>query len=123
MATRFPVLLSLLLVFAACGEDATEKNTVLIQGRWAIYKALRNHKVTGTLEGIYFQFDNNGALTTNLPTGPEEPAPFVVKNSRLEHQYPGKAVVYDIISLNDSLLTLGLELRGIPFELYLKKEK
>lgn len=61
-------------------------------------------------------------MITNLPVGPEQYMPFEVKDNKLT-QKSTPAIAYEIRTLNDTALVLGLELRGMQFELHLQKQK
>jgi hypothetical protein len=118
----FPLglVLAISLFFAACQEDTTDKNKAYLSGRWELYKGLRNKKPTETLAGIYFEFNSNGMMKTNLPVGPEGQVPFELsKNTIL--QKSNKPVQYEIRQICDTTMLLTLETRGMPFELYLRK--
>lgn len=109
--------LSLVLLLAAC-ENETEQNRVAVVGRWEVHKALRNQKETETLAGTYFEFKADGKMQTNLPVGTEEPADYTVqKNEIVQNSTP--PISYLIQNVSDSALTLGLELRGMEFQLFL----
>lgn len=111
-----------LIAFAqiGCEPDSSPQNRVLLNGKWQIFKAFRNQKQTETLDGVYFTFYENGKMITNLPVGPEQEMEFDF-NKNIIRQKGSKVLEYQITTLNDSILVLGIELRGIPFELQLRR--
>lgn len=113
------LVISCLLLFNACDDD-TEKTRASILGRWELVAGFRNQKRTETLQGVYFQFDANGKMITNLPVGTEAPTDYDLRQNEIL-QKGQQPVVYYIKSATDSMLVLTAELRGIPFEFQLQK--
>ena len=102
----------------SCTDDS--QNTALLYGRWELVQGFRNQKVTETLTGTYFRFGSDGKMQTNLPIGPEDPVDFTVDGSEIV-QKSTPPVRYQIQELTDSLLVLNLELRGMQFEMHLRR--
>lgn len=120
MPSRFSALFLIALFLASC-DDTTEHNRATVVGRWELTKAMRNQRETGVLAGIFFDFGADGKMLTNLPVTPEPMATeYEVKKSELIQQLPSP-ITYHIEALSDSILVLGLEMRGIPFQLQLRK--
>lgn len=116
----FALFLLTALVAVAC-DDATEKNRTALIGHWELTKALRNQRETGLLANIFFDFEPDGKMLTNLPVAPEPSATdYEVANDEIVQQLP-QPLHYRIQTLNDSVLVLGLEMRSIPFELQLRR--
>lgn len=59
-------------------------------------------------------------MTTNLPVGADAPTDFELKKNEI-HQKSPQPVVYKIQSATDSTLVLAMEMRGVQFEMQLKK--
>lgn len=109
------------LLVAACGGGGREEKTqISIQGYWKLVKGLRNQRETETLQGVFFQFDADGKMMTNLPVGADVPTEYELKKNEI-HQKTPQPVVYVIQSATDSMLVLTLELRGAQFEMHLQK--
>jgi hypothetical protein len=123
MPFRFSALLlsvAALMTLSAC-DDPTDKNRTALVGHWELTKALRNQRETGLLADIFFDFDPDGKMLTNLPVAPEPlPVAYEVMGEELVQKLP-QPITYHIQSLNDSVLVLSLEMRSIPFELQLRK--
>ncbi|MEQ1743935.1 MAG: hypothetical protein ABMA02_00790 [Saprospiraceae bacterium] len=103
----------------SCIEDS--KNTLpSVEGRWEIIRGLRNGRETGTLSGTYFRFGADGKMITNLPIGPEVPVEFELSKTIIQ-QKGASPMEYSVLSLNDTTLVLGFEMRGMQFEMYLRK--
>lgn len=107
------------LFLPAC-DDKPATPPVSVLGRWELAKGFRNKKETETLTGVYFNFDGNGKMQTNLPVGSENPTDYELKKNEIRQKSP-QPVTYMILSASDSTLVLALEIRGMPFELHLKK--
>jgi hypothetical protein len=109
------------LHWLSCIEDGN-KNSTALEGRWDLVKGLRNQQETGTLSGTYFQFGADGKMITNLPVGPEVAMEYDLSQSTIQ-QKSNPPVEYTIRSISDTTLVLSLEMRGMQFELYLRRAK
>lgn len=108
-----------LLLLIACDDDSG-KIQASIHGRWELVKGFRNQKETETLQGVFFHFDPDGKMITNLPTGADAPTDYELNKNEI-HQKSPQPVVYKIQSVTDSTLVLAMEMRGILFEMQLQK--
>jgi hypothetical protein len=108
-----------LLFFAAC-DGNNEKTKASILGRWELAKGLRNQKETETLTGVFFQFGADGKMTTSLPVGADKPTDYEINKNEILQKSP-QPVTYNIQDVTDSTLVLTMEMRGVQFELQLKK--
>jgi hypothetical protein len=124
MTARFCALPLFGMAFCAllisCNSEVVVKNKAMLTGRWELYKALRNQKATETLDGTYFTFSDAGKMATNLPVGPEGECDFELSANQIK-QKSAKPLTYNIVELSDSTLTLSIELRGMPFELFMHR--
>ncbi len=116
----FPLLLPFLLI-TACVDDP-KINSLSVEGRWELVRGLRNGQETGTLSGTYFQFGADGKMITNLPVGPEVSVDYEQSKSTI-YQKSASPIEFLIRSLNDSSMVLGFELRGMQFELFLRRKE
>jgi hypothetical protein len=114
------VAFSVAMAQIACEPDSSAQTRGLLNGHWSIFKAFRNQKQTETLDGVYFNFGENGKMVTNLPVGPEVETDFDLNKNIIRQKGP-KVLEYQVVQVNDSILVLGIELRGMPFELHLHK--
>lgn len=119
MLFRFLSLAFASLLFSAC-ENETEKNQAALVGRWQLTKGFRNKNETHTLQGVYYQFGADGKMQTNLPIGAETPTDYVVQQGDIE-QRSAQPVKYHILSLNDSVLVMSLDMQGVPFEFHFRR--
>jgi len=118
--TFFPVFcLSALLALPSC-EDTSEKTQAAIIGHWELTKALRNERETGTLEGVYFDFYVDGKMETNLPVGADVPVEYEVDKTEILQKTP-QPIRYQAVTMEDSLLVLKMEVRGMAFEMHLRR--
>ncbi len=111
--------ISVFALLTACEEESKIDKRSL-EGRWEIVKGLRNQRETETLSGTYFLFEKNGKMMTNLPVGPEVLTDFEFAKDKI-HQKSSPVVEYQILELTDTSLTLGLELRGMQFEMHFRR--
>lgn len=113
--------ISVIALLTACEEESKiDKHS--LEGRWEIIKGLRNQTETETLSGTYFLFEGNRKMMTNLPVGPEELTDFEVAKDKI-HQKSSPIIEYQILELTDTSLILGLELRGMQFEMHFMRAK
>ncbi len=116
----FPVFcMSALLALPSC-EDTSEKTQAAIIGHWELTKALRNDRETGTLEGVYFDFKADGKMQTNLPVGADVPVEYEVEKTEIVQKTP-QPIRYQVATVEDSLLILKMEVRGMTFEMQLRR--
>ncbi len=93
-----------------------------LQGRWELTTAYRNNRLTETLAGTYYLF-NEDQVTTNLtPDGQERTYHFKRDKDHIRLQDETDFMTFEIDSLNDSLLQMRTEIRGFKFLLALKKQ-
>ena len=116
----FIILGSASVVFlAACGDD-TASTQSSITGRWELIKGFRNQKETETLTGVFFQFGADGKMQTNLPVGADAPTVYELRRNEI-HQKSPQTVTYFIQNVTDTTLVLAMEMRGMQFEMHLRK--
>ncbi len=116
----FHLSLGILLIGSCDGEQQPAYSAQSLQGRWELVRGFRNHRETKTLEGVYFLFETDGKMTTNIPVGPEQPSPFEIRKDTIDHKTVPQ-MKYVIVAHSDSTLVLAFSLRGLPFELHLKR--
>jgi hypothetical protein len=113
------LLLTIALTLPAC-KNESELNRLKLLGKWELTTGKRNGNETESLSGTTFSFNADNKMETNLPVGIESPADFEVSAKEISQK--GRSVVkYKIIDITETTLTLGLEMRGTEFEMYLKK--
>jgi hypothetical protein len=122
--TPYSVSIAALLVLLTscnrCHPGAGDAAHSALLGRWEIAHASRNGKPTETLTGVYFEFNADGKMLTNLPVGPETPVDYEVKGKELvqKNELP---ITYTIQSVSDSSLILNVDIRGMQFEMQLQR--
>ncbi len=119
-SSAFCCLTSLLIWSCDYAEKKPEIAAANLQGRWELTRGFRNQRETQTLTGTYFLFSADGKLTTNLPIGIEAPLPYEISQSTIRHQ-TSPTTTYEVLQHTDSTLVLSLSLRGLPFELHLRR--
>ncbi len=124
MTSFSPSALCCLTALLIWGCDYAEKKPEIaaadLQGRWELTRGFRNQRETQTLIGTYFLFSADGKLTTNLPIGIEAPLPYEIAQNTIRHQ-TSPITTYEVLQHTDSTLVLSLSLRGLPFELHLRR--
>jgi hypothetical protein len=114
------LILGILTLNTGC-EDEKTKQQALLTGRWELVRGFRNAKETETLDGTYFRFEEQGKMQTNLPLGANENAvDFTLDKNEIIQSGP-MPIKYTIQKLTDTELILVLELRGMQFEMHMKR--
>ena len=105
--------------FIAC-ESEPENVDAHLYGRWEIISATRAGQPTKTFSDLYYEFDQEGKMRTNLPLGQGE-SPFTLDGNTVKQETEQMTVAYNIESINDSLLVMSTVLRDTPFRFNLRK--
>lgn len=92
-----------------------------VPGYWAVETAFRDKQETQLLKGVFFQFNPDGTMSTNLPNITAENTGYEVKNNIII-QSGNNPMQYEVIGEPDSTLVLSMVISNTPFELHLKKE-
>lgn len=120
---HFPALFASLLLTVllfSCGSEPG--NTAeLITGRWNIDQAYRDGQQTGTLDELFFVFNEDGTMRTNL-SGAEEEAAYEVDGNVIRQRDSRIEADYEVLEITDSTLVLTTELRNFRFRFDLKKQ-
>ncbi len=121
---KFLPLFFLNVVFLACEPEPKtpvyEKQDLI--GQWELTEAWRNNRKTETLVGTYYNFDDNGHMSTNFNLDMQE--------SSYEYEFDGRQItqkgeeetVYHIDSLTSSTLIFSTTFHNFPFKLALTKK-
>jgi len=108
------------LTIVSCEDDnATQESDLL--GKWNITQAFRDNKPTTTMDEMYFEFAEEGILTTNM-TGEAEAYQFEVDDEQISQRAGTIDADYKIESRLDNELTLTTTLGGKSFRMTLERE-
>lgn len=75
MIGRYLKILILIAFLAGCSSE--DRTSELLLGQWEVKEAVRQHRPTSTLDGLFFEFTED-SLFTNLPV--LENFPYVYEN-------------------------------------------
>lgn len=92
----------------------------LIEGRWELKQATRNGEVVEALTDLYFEFDGEGNMQTNLPV-PNPGNTYEINKNELTQQGSNGSINYTIETINESDLVLSTVLQGAPFQFKLNR--
>lgn len=101
----------------SCNSTQKGPSEQMLAGDWSLEAATRDNVETGTLENLFLQFDStNKKVRTNIFGGTDDYS-FNLKGDSIllndENQF--KLV---IVSLEDSLLVMQMEINQTPFKLW-----
>ena len=112
----------LLMGILACGSEPQEEESPnQLLGRWDIRQAMRNGQPTESLDDLYFEFFQDGKMSTNLNNGTIENASYEVEGNTIRQRESQFPVDYTIEEVNDSILVLSTEIRNYKFKFLLDK--
>ncbi len=106
--------------FFACTQEKQDDYSDKILGNWNIREAKRNGDPTESLAGLFFEFQKDGAMRTNL-SGTEETAAYKLVDNKILQRQSQIEADYTIESVTDSTLTLTTTLRSYNFHFLLAK--
>ena len=122
----FTLLISAGFLLISCGDEqqTTETDTSKDQlaQHWELTSAERNGKKTETLRDAYFDLKVDGSAVINLD-GNAQNAQWDTEDNFLkisDTQSDFLSTGYAISNLQDSTMTLSVELRNIPFVMHFK---
>jgi len=114
------LLLAIIGPLCTSCESEPENAEEYLFGRWEIVNATRDGQVAQTLSDLFYVFNPDGTMRTNLPLGKAE-SEFQIEGSTIEQDLGEKTVTYQIESINDSLMTLSTEMRNTQFRFNFRK--
>jgi len=114
---------TLLLLLTACGSDTTvQDQKALLVGRWNLVEGQRNGKITDSLRDTYFEFTEDGKMSTNLPIKGGMNSPYdIVDNAIMQTIINEIQIKYEIVELTPAALKLTANLRGYDFVFSMEK--
>ncbi len=113
------VFLSALLLLG-CGEDL-EKEQLLL-GKWSLEKAFRGENKTELLNHLFFEFQEEGMMTTNINNGQLEQGKYTLSGDIIHQTESSLNLDLTLKSLTDSTLVIQTSIRGMPFEFYFVRD-
>lgn len=117
---RFTLLLALVSMIWSC-EDDNPQYALDLPGRWEVVNAFRDQAVTESLRGLFFDFQKEGKLITNL-SGTEEEYTYELTEEQLLQRDGPISADYTIEQLTADTLILQTVLRKKHFRLIMEKE-
>lgn len=116
----------LLILCSQCAsEPAKEKEPTLeevLPGSWELVSASRNGKPTTTLEGVYFNFDSLGMVTTNL-TGRELKTDCTINENTFSYKEGSDVRLYDAQIIHPDTIDISTKIRIFDFALRLSRSE
>lgn len=109
-----------LAALAACQDSQETSRQEYLLGRWELQQAYRNGQVTESLQELYFEFFQDGKMSTNILGAPET-ATYELEENELRQRDSQMDINYQIEELSDSLLVLTTNLRSYDFRFRLHK--
>ena len=122
---RFFLLASLLLtcLFSACGDESALSDDATVAGNWELKRAMRNNMETATLDGLYFEFKDDGSLVTNLMSEEATTGKYVWEDALITTEGVSLPLTYTITELTDSTLNLQSKYQGYQFNFELTRKE
>ncbi|MFZ2894535.1 MAG: hypothetical protein WA008_01275 [Saprospiraceae bacterium] len=99
-------------------DSNVEVTPKMITGTWILDSALRDGTPTESLDGLFYTFEQK-KVVSNI-TGDTNETMFEIQGSKIVH-LNDDSMVYQIQTLNDSILKVSSNIHNIPFELKFRK--
>ncbi len=114
---------TLFFLLMSCGNDGNvKKQQSLLIGHWDLTEGQRDGKVAESLRGTYFEFTEEGKMSTNLPIKGGLDSPYVIEDGVIIQTIINDLTInYNIVELNEQTLKLTTTLRGYDFVFDLEK--
>ncbi len=107
------------LYHSSCKSEPEENFDALV-GQWELETATNNGKPTELLTGLYFNFEDDGSMRTNV-TGSPESVTYSIADGTIQQREGRIDVDYEIQTLNDTLLILTTKIRNANFRFNLNR--
>ena len=116
-------LLCLPFLFVSCGSDAElpEDTAARLAGRWELVEARRDNVKTGLLDGLYLVFGPGERFETNLLTDAPQRGTYQREEEEVITTGVELPVTYQIIALEERVLTLQARIEGYMFTFLLRR--
>ena len=111
------VCTTVLSAFSACNSPGVNSSESLA-GYWVVKKAYRDKVETRLLADVFFLFNRDGTMRSNLPHPGNEVSLYTVSGNQIVLEGSSSAN-YDIVQHTDSTLVLGFDANNTRFELHL----
>ncbi|MCB0654552.1 MAG: hypothetical protein KDC57_00380 [Saprospiraceae bacterium] len=108
------------LVLVSCKQEPQVTSDQVV-GAWEVVGAERDGKETETLNGAYFEFSDNGTVTSNY-LGEEETSLYSLEASSITQTRPDQSHVnFNVERLGLDTMVMTASIRNIPFRFVMKK--
>lgn len=115
MRTLSLLLLLLGTLVVGCGsDDNVSGDASIVDGQWQLERATRNNMETALLDGLHFQFRDDGTLVTNL-MGNTEDGTYTWAGDEIITEGVKPPMTYTIKELTDTTLHLQSQYQGFQF--------
>lgn len=106
------------LILLGCGNNAQKEQLLL--GKWSLEKAFRDERQTELLKQLFFEFQEDGKIMTNI-SGKVEQGKYQLSGDVIHQTESSLDLDFNLMELTDSTLVLQTAIREIPFDLYFVK--
>ena len=116
MKSYSPTLLLLLftLLFTTACTDDQAVDADQLTGKWTLVRGTKNNMTTELLDGLYFDFREDGSLGTNL-LGNENDGTYTQDGENIVTDGVGVNLTYTVKELTDSTLHLQSKYQNYQF--------
>ena len=113
----FFLILPLLM---GCGNDDSQQR--LLQGKWSLEKAFRGENRTELLNQLFFEFSEDGGMTTNINNGQLEQGKYELSGDVIHQTESSMNLDFEIEALTDSTLVIQTSIRNMPFKFFFVRD-
>lgn len=123
MRILLPTVLFLLFLCASCGDDNTAiGESTTVAGGWELERATRNNMETELLDGLFFEFKEDGTLVTNL-MGNDTEGTYEWDGDQITTAGVNPPMTYKIKEMTDSTLNIQSKFQGFQFSFELSRKE
>ena len=120
--SSYPIILlaifTILLLSISCVPDK-KSDIETIQGLWQLDMAMRNGKITQSLDGMYLDFNGPNSFNSNI-LGDTSSFSSQIEDRQLKVDH-NLIRLFDITELSDTLMKLQIEINDDKISLVLKR--
>ena len=108
------------LVLGSCKREPKVSSDMVV-GAWEVIGAERNGKATETLNGAYFEFGDNGTMTSTY-LGEDETSLFSVADAMIKQVRPDQSQIdFKVEKMAPDTMILETNIQTIPFRFVMRK--
>ena len=124
--SRLAVFLFLMFSLSCASDHSNTEDKLTLEsvlpGDWHLIEAHRNEKLISTLQGVYFNFDSLGNVSTNL-SGQEIQTKYQLEEDSFSYLEAGESKNYQTRIVSADTINIATKIQIFDFNLLLARGK